>query len=282
MRTIIAGRVVAVTGGANGIGNEIARQLTDAGARVAIGDRDSPATQRAASELNCAGMDLDVTQTSSVSAFLADVEREVGPPDVLVNCAGVMRVGPFDDEPDTAMEAQVDVNLLGVMRGIKAAAPAMVRRGSGHIVTIASAASVLAPAGQATYAASKHGVLGYLKSLRAELADTGVDVSAVLPAVVDTELAAGTGTGAATLLQPADVARAVLKVIEHPRFEVTVPWYIGPMNRVAELMPAGLRHAVLARANPDQLRDTDPAKRRAYEAQFRSDDGSADGERRSR
>lgn len=266
-RRQVTGRVVAVTGGAAGIGRAIAEQLAAAGARVAIGDRDGAGARRAESEIagEVAGFDLDVTDTGSFTAFLDAVTAKWGPIDVLVNNAGVMWVGKFEEEPEDAARRQLDVNLHGVIRGVKAAAPAMRARGHGHIVTIASAASKLAPPGEATYAATKHGVLGYLRAVRAELRGSGVDLSVVMPGVVDTELGRGTATGAARLLLPSQVASAVVAVIEHPRFEVHMPRYLGFGVLIGDLLPQTLRDAVLARLVPNQVTSVDKAARRNYE-----------------
>lgn len=266
----LEGKVVAVTGGANGIGRETARLLASLGAKVAIGDRDGEAARRAARELEGAvlGVDLDVTSAASFAAYLAAVEAEWGAVDILVNNAGVMWVGPFDAEPDAAAERQLAVNLMGVMRGVKLAAPAMVARGSGHIITIASASSILTTPGEASYSASKHGVLGYLKAVREELRLSPVQVSVIMPAVVDTELAAGTGTGAAKLLQPSDIAQAVLRTIAKPRFEVTIPGYIGPLVRLINVLPRPLRELIMRTMVPNQVSQADRSAREGYEAQF--------------
>ncbi|MEU4646903.1 SDR family oxidoreductase [Nocardia fluminea] len=262
------GQVVAVTGGARGIGREIAAQLARAGARVAIGDVDAAAAHATAVGLgaNVRGYGLDVADRASFAAFLAAVEREWGPLDVLVNNAGVMWVGPFDREPETARRRQFDVNVHGVVNGVSLVAPAMRSRGAGHIVTVASAASKLAPPGESSYAATKHAVLGYLSGVRAELRGSGVELSVIMPTVVDTELATGTHTGAVALLQPADVARAVVRTIERPRFEVTVPRYIGPLLRAVNVLPAGLRDRVLLGMVPDQVAAVqDSSSRTHYE-----------------
>lgn len=265
MRTQCAGRVAAVTGGAHGIGREIARQLTAAGARVAIGDRDHDALQKTVAELGQAvqGFPLDVTDTASFRDFLNAVESQCGPIDVLVNNAGVMWVGAFDTEPESATQRMLDVNLHGVIRGVRLAAPAMADRGRGHIVTIASAAARLSPPGESTYAATKHGVLGYLTGVREELHGSGVRLSVIMPGVVDTELAVGTASGAAKLLQPADVARAVLEVIARPRFEVTLPGYVGPLTRLAGLLPQRARDLLLRRLVPNQIAATRGSSTRA-------------------
>jgi short-subunit dehydrogenase len=177
-----------------------------------------------------------------------------------------MWVGPFDREPETARRRQFDVNVHGVINGVSLAAPAMRSRGAGHIVTVASAASKLAPPGESSYAATKHAVLGYLSGVRAELRGSGVELSVIMPTVVDTELATGTHPGAVALLQPADVARAVVRTIAHPRFEVTVPRYIGPLLRVVNVLPAALRDRVLHGMVPDQVAAVrDSSSRTDYE-----------------
>ena len=251
----IGGRVIAVTGGARGIGREIAGLLAMAGARVAIGDYDRDAVRATARALtgDVAAFDLDVTDTASFAAFLTAVERRWGRVDVLINNAGVMWVGGFDTEPESATARQLEVNLHGVIRGVKLAGAAMRARGAGHIVTVASAASKLSPPGEATYAATKHGVYGYLNSVRAELEGSGVLLSVVMPGVVDTELAAGTATGAAKLLTPEDVAQAVMAVIVRPRSEVTVPAYVGLLNRWVGVLPERARASVLRKLLPDQV-----------------------------
>lgn len=266
----LTGKVVAITGGANGIGLEIARLLASSGARVAIGDLDGEVARSAAHSHDgiLLGVELDVTGAVSFANFLTTAEAAWGPIDVLVNNAGVMWVGPFNAEPDAATERQIAVNLLGVIRGVKLAAPAMVARASGHIITIASAASLLTTPGEASYSASKHGVLGYLKAVREELHGSPVKLSVIMPAVVDTKLAAGTGTGAAAMLQPADIAAAVLQTIARPRFEVVIPGYIGPLTRVVNLLPGRLREMVFRRFVPNQVRQVNRGARADYESQF--------------
>ncbi|MFD4368385.1 SDR family oxidoreductase [Rhodococcus sp. NPDC058521] len=272
-------KVIAVTGGAQGIGREIAKHLATAGARVAIGDRDAEGARRTAAELSgdVEGFDLDVTDTESFAAFLAAVEAKWGPLDVLVNNAGVMWVGNFDEEPESATRRQLDVNLHGPIRGVKLAAPGMRARGRGHIVTVASAASKLSPPGESTYAATKHGIFGYLSGVRSELHKSGVQLSVVMPGVVDTELAAGTATGSAKMLQPEDVARAVVAVIAKPKFEVYVPAFIGPALRWVNVVPQALRDVAMRKMVPNQVTSTDRSARAAYES--RAVTGDHEGEK---
>ncbi|MFD4293214.1 SDR family oxidoreductase [Rhodococcus sp. NPDC058505] len=282
MTTTLAGRIVAVTGGAQGIGREIARRLAADGARVAIGDRDLTAARETAAALQgqVRAFALDVTDTESFQGFLAEVTEAWGPLDVLVNNAGVMWVGAFDTEPEAATDRMLAVNLHGVIRGVRLVAPGMRARGSGHIVTVASAASRLAPPGESTYAATKHGVLGYLTGVREELRGSGVQVSVIMPGVVDTELAVGTDSGATARLHPGDVAAAVARVLRRPRFEVTLPATIGLLVRVTGLLPQALRDRVLRRTVPNQLRAARrPGIRESYERRALTTSNDPEGTR---
>ena len=268
MSQALVGRVVAITGGARGIGRAVAAHLARSGAHVAIGDRDLEQARASAAQLpgSVEAFDCDVTDTSSFSAFLDSARERFGPIDVLVNNAGLMWVGPFDQEPEAAARRQIEVNLHGTIRGVKLAAPAMRGRGRGHIITIASAAARLPPAGEATYAATKHGVLGYLSGVRSELRGSGVELSVVLPGVVQTELAAGTATGAARLLTPEEVARAVAGLVRRPRFEVSLPAHVGPLARWVQVLPQRLRDFLLRLAVPDQIAALpDKSARHSYE-----------------
>lgn len=127
------------------------------------------------------------------------------------------------------------MNLLGAMRVVRLASARMVERGGRHILPLASMGSILGLAGEASYAASKHGLLGYLKSVDLELRGTGVALSAVLPAVVDTDLARGTATAAVPMLSPADVTDAVMLSLRNPKLERTVPSYAGAMVGLANI-----------------------------------------------
>ncbi|MGO1361525.1 MAG: SDR family NAD(P)-dependent oxidoreductase [Brevibacterium aurantiacum] len=241
--------------------------VSAAGAKVAIGDIHLDAAQETAAELGVSAYRLDVSDPECLNAFLTEVTHELGPIDIFVSNAGIMWVGPFAEESNAVARAQIEVNLLGVINGIKAAAPAMVARGGGHLITVASAGSILPTPGEATYAATKHGVLGYLKAIRAELRGKGVVVTSIMPGVVDTALAAGTSSGAAKLLTPAEVARSVVKSALRPRFEITVPGFIGPAVKVANLLPLAIRDRLFGAMVPNQLLAR-KNQRQDYEASF--------------
>jgi short-subunit dehydrogenase len=267
----LEGKVVVVTGGGRGIGAETARQLAAAGAVVVIADRDEVVVKETAADLGVRGMALDVTDHAAFSAFLDRVEREVGPVDVLVNNAGIMPIARVEDEPDATASAQVAVNLLAVIHGTKE----MVRRWkatdrSGHVVNISSAAGRVPVAGAATYTATKHAVSGFSNALHVELrADrVPIDVTAVHPVIVRTELAAGLGeTRGVPPIRPQDVAAAVVDALRRPRPDVYVPARLGHLVRLAAVMPRGFGDFLSRafRAERAVLDAVDSADRRGYE-----------------
>jgi short-subunit dehydrogenase len=236
----LAGRVAAVTGGARGIGLATARELAARGAHVAIGDLDGGLAEQVARELGGSGARLDVTSRESFAAFLAGLP----PLDVLVNNAGVLHVGPFLEEDDAWTRRQLDINVGGVALGMKLALPAMIARGSGHVVNVASIAARIGVPREAVYAASKHAVAGLTESVRGELRGTGVELSLVMPGLVSTELASGTLHGSA-VLEPRAVARAIADALERPRFDVYVPRTYAGLSLVTALLPRRPREALL-------------------------------------
>lgn len=259
----LQGRTVAITGAARGIGAAIAEEVVRRGGRVLIGDLDADAVAATAARLGPAATSgpLDVTSDDSYAAWLALADV-----DALVSNAGVMWVGSFDEEPDGAGLKMMDVNFWGVVRGTRLVLPSMKARGRGHLVTVASVASYVVPKGEATYGASKHAVHGWLKAVREELRGTGIEVSMVLPAVVDTVLAAGTEAGGVPRLTPAQVAVAVADVLEKPRFEVFVPGRVSVLLRLMALLPQRGKDLLFARMVPDQVRSGDKAQRAEYES----------------
>ena len=156
--------------------------------------------------------------------FLDVVEERLGPLDVLVNNAGIMHLGTLVDEDDDSARRQVDINVHGVLHGMKEALPRMTARGAGHIVNMASTAGRGGFAGAATYSGTKHFVVGASEAVRFELRGSPVEISCILPVIVNTELAAGASNARfVAKLEPEDVADAVVRTLRFPRFEVFVP-----------------------------------------------------------
>lgn len=265
----LSGSVVAVTGGARGIGRATAEAFVREGARVAIGDLDVALAQRTAEELdpNVVAFELDVTDRASFESFLDRASRELGPVDVLVNNAGIMALGRFVEESDETAARQIDINLHGVLLGMKVALPAMEARGRGHIVNIASTAGKAGFAGGATYCATKHAVIGVSEAVLAELRGTGVGISVVMPAIVNTELASGlSSTRGVKTQQPEDVAAAVVAAVKAGTFDVFVPRSVGPISKLLAVLPRPAREAVTRALGADQvLMRVDAARRASYE-----------------
>src|SRR4051794_4504099 len=261
----ISGRVVAITGGARGIGLATARELARRGARVAIGDLDGDAAAHEAEALGGYGGPLDVTRRERFAAFLDTAQERLGPLDVLVNNAGVMHVGPFLEEDDGWTQRQLAINAGGVILGMKLVLPVMVARRSGHVVNVASAAAKLGVPREAVYSASKHAVAGVSEAVRAELRGTGVELSLVMPGLVRTDLAAGTTRGS-VVLSPERVATAIADVLERPRFDVHVPRAYAGIALAGAVLPRPLRERLLREAGSERnTARTTADDRRAYE-----------------
>jgi NAD(P)-dependent dehydrogenase (short-subunit alcohol dehydrogenase family) len=256
------GRRVAVTGGARGIGLATAGAFARRGATVVIGDVDADLAKTVAAELGGTGHPLDVRDRDSFRAFL----DAAGPLDVLVNNAGVAPAGRFVDLDPDLLDVVVDVNLRGVVNGMRLALPDMLARGSGVVVNIASLAGRVPLPGAALYGGTKHAVLGLTAAVRGELHGSGVTVSAVLPTFVRTELVAGLNVAGLPKVDAVAVAAAVVRVAtaRRPPTAVTVPRWMTPLGTLYPMLPSRLRDALQAWAYPDDDR-IDAGERADYE-----------------
>jgi NAD(P)-dependent dehydrogenase (short-subunit alcohol dehydrogenase family) len=271
--TAIRNKVIVITGGARGIGLATARTLHGLGAKVAIGDVDEAKLKESATDL---GLDvygkLDVTDPESFSAFLDDVERQLGPLDVLINNAGIMPAGKVIEEPDKVTRRILDINVYGVILGSKLAAQRMVPRRSGHVINIASLAGETPTPGLATYCASKFAVVGFTDSARVEYRDTGVHFSSVLPTFTNTELVAGT-SGAKLLknAEPEDIADAIVGLITKPARRVAVTRAAGLVVASMKFIPRSAGEFIGRKLGLEHvfLEDVDVAARQAYEDRAR-------------
>jgi NAD(P)-dependent dehydrogenase (short-subunit alcohol dehydrogenase family) len=271
--TSVRGKVVVVTGGARGIGRATAGVLHRLGARVAIGDIDETAVKQTGTDLDVDFYArLDVTDRQSFTAFLDDVEREVGPIDVLVNNAGICPTGAFLDEPDELTRRTIDINLFGVILGTKLAAERMVKRRRGHIINIASLAGLNAVPAIATYCATKHAVVGYTDTARLELRGTGVSVSAILPTLVNTSMIDGVAAMPGFRnAEPEDIAAGVVKLIDKPQPRLVITRAAGFLTAVMQRMPLRAKEGLTRLLNADRIfaEAADSRQRRDYEERAR-------------
>jgi NAD(P)-dependent dehydrogenase (short-subunit alcohol dehydrogenase family) len=268
---ILAGQTVAITGGARGIGRVTAQALLRQGARVALGDVDLSAAQQTAAELagSTVGLPLDVTERGSFAEFLDTAEAQLGPIDVLINNAGIMPIGPFLDEDDATARRILDINVLGVIIGMKLALPRMTARSRGHIVNIASQAGKYGFPGGATYCASKAAVINLSRAVRKELRGSGVEISLISPVAVNTELGLGLSEPRQRQfrkIEPQQVADAIVQTLRVPKFDVHVPKQLSISERMSALMSIGVQDSLSRLSHADDvLSHVDAGARAGYE-----------------
>src|SRR3954469_19870484 len=279
-------RVVFITGSARGIGRATAVALAGEGARVVVADLDGELAARTAGEVGAAApLQVDVTDHAGFTAALDEAERAVGPLDVLVNNAGVMAIGPFAEDTMAAAYRQFEINVFALMHGTCEAVVRMRPRGHGHVVNVASMAGVAPIPGAATYAASKHAVVGLCESLWWELRGSGVELSYVLPSLVNTDLAAGMPrTRAATVIEPEVVAQEIVGALKVPRLAVYAPRSMGPITKVTGALPRRLGNKLMTASGSDHvvLDSLGTPGRAAYERRVASSSPAADARRRGR
>lgn len=264
----LAGKVVAITGAARGIGFATAQALANRGAVIAIGDLDGDLADASAAKIggDAFGVAFDVTDNAAFTAFLDGVEHRLGPIDVLINNAGIMSPGLIEDEHEDLTARAVAINLHAVIHGTREAVRRMKPRRSGHIVNISSAVSKIAGARAATYCGTKFGVAGFSEAVALELLGTGVDISVVRPSACQTDMISGfKGLRGMPFIEPEDVAARIVETLERPRFDVPVPKSMAPLLWLNQALPFRARVA-LARVTKTEsvLSDINHAERAAY------------------
>jgi short-subunit dehydrogenase len=267
-RRSLSGKVVAITGGARGIGKATATALVRKGCRVAIGDLEVELAEQTAAGLGggTIALPLDVTDRESFTGFLAETERQLGPVDVVINNAGIMPVTAIVDESDASIKRQLDINIYGVIVGTQLAIERMRPRGSGHIVNIASQAGKTAIPGIATYSGTKHAVVGICEAVKGELRGSGVEVHCVMPTVVNTELTAGVGQKLIKPVEVEAVANEIVDALEVGRYDVYVPKSNAVVTRFSALLPRRASEAIGRLMKADKLMfEVDHGARQAYE-----------------
>lgn len=258
--------VACVTGGGRGIGRATAQALAARGARVVIGDLDVHHAEEVARGIgaHALALPLDVADPASFAAFIAEAER-LGPVDVLVNNAGIMRTGAFAEQAPETQQREIAINLGGVVTGMRLVLPGMLARNRGHIVNVASMAGKMSVPGAAVYTATKFGVASLSRAVRAEIVKSKVTITTILPAAVRTELTAGLDITGVPAAAPEDVARAIVASCRHARPEVTLPRGLGLIGALEQGLPEVLGDFVKRVAGAQKRIAPNNATAKAYQ-----------------
>ena len=193
-------KIAVVTGAASGIGRATAQALAAQGARVVVADIAREAGEAAAAAMREQGLaahflEVDLTDADSTARFAQQVQTEFGPVDILVNAAGWGHTKPFWEGTPELWDKLVALNFVGPMRLTKALVPAMLERGHGSIVNIASDAGRVGSLGETVYSGAKGGLIAFTKSLARETARHGINVNCVCPGPTETPLLAAVPAG---------------------------------------------------------------------------------------
>jgi NAD(P)-dependent dehydrogenase (short-subunit alcohol dehydrogenase family) len=263
---IFDGATAIVTGGASGIGRALAEELAKRGCEVLLADLQSELAEEAISEINASGgkakaVKIDVTDYSAMEQLAQETVARTGRLDFIFNNAGIVVGGPIDRLGIEDWNQIVDVNLRGVINGIRATYPIMMKQGFGHIINTASMAGFMVNPGNVPYTATKYAVVGLSKSLRAEAAQKGIRVSVICPGVVRTPILEGGGKYGKILIDitpkelqrmferlkpmsPNLFAKKVLKSVAKNKAIIIVPswwkviWWISRLSPSLEILLA--------------------------------------------
>ena len=193
MATLFADKLVVITGGSSGIGRALAHAFASEGARLVLTATHESRLSDAANECAQLGASVstyaaDVSDFEQMQGLFAKVREEHGTPDILINNAGVVMAGDLVSVELEDWRRLFDINVMGVVHGLKLFLPDMIARGSGHVVNVSSAAGLMAPPLMSTYCATKFAVVGLSESLRREVARHGIKVTCVCPGTTNTPI----------------------------------------------------------------------------------------------
>lgn len=236
----IKGKVVIVTGASSGIGEAAARQLGREGAKVVLAARRVERLAALAQEINAIGsgaealaVQADLSKLEDIQSLIQQTLHKFNRIDVLVNNAGFGRIDWLENlDPVKDIQAQFDVDVLGVIQTTRQALPVMIKQRSGHVINMCSMAGLVGTPTYTVYSACKHAVHGFSEALRREVKPWGIDVSMIYPGGVVTEFASHAGikrrtkatTPKALLLTADQVGSAVVQLVRRPRAMWILPW----------------------------------------------------------
>jgi short-subunit dehydrogenase len=259
----VSGKVAIVTGASSGIGEATAREFGREGAKVVIAARRVDKLQALANEISAMGNGAECLVVQADLSKLEDIQRLIdetlgkyGRIDILVNNAGFGRLDWLENlDPIKDIQAQIDVNVMGVIQTTRLVLPVMIRQRAGSIINMCSMAGLVGTPTYTIYAASKHAVHGFSEALRREVKPWGIDVSLIYPGGVVTEFASHAGikrkTRATTpkflLLTAEQVAQAVVKLVRRPRGMWVIPALWGATVLLNKLFPSIVDYTTITR-----------------------------------
>lgn len=235
-------KVVIITGASSGFGRGAATLFAQEGAKVVLAARRLKRLQDLEKDIQDQGADalaisVDITQRGEIDAMVANVLENYDRIDILFNNAGFGRLDWLEDlDPERDIEAQIQVNLNGLIHVTRAVLPQMINQRGGHIINMSSIAGWLAAPTYTIYAASKYGVRGFTTALRREVAPFDIKVSGIYPGPASTEFSQRTRDGAKAkrprwsnmfYIPSEAVSRRVIKLAKHPRRKVILPWWFA-------------------------------------------------------
>jgi short-subunit dehydrogenase len=245
----LAGRVILITGASSGLGEAVARACARDGAHLALAARREDRLRALAADLethDCQTLVLptDMRDPEQIRAMGSSALERFGRIDALVANAGVGHSMAVAETTEEQMLEQIDVNLIGVIRGVQAVLPAMLAARRGHILAMASVGAAITMPGAAVYGATKAGVVAFCEGLRREVSGHGVAVTAILPGFIATPMTAGL-----TFPMPpaSNVGDAVARLIRRPRPRLVIPGWYAPLIALNRLAP-GILDAIAANA----------------------------------
>ena len=268
-------KLALITGGSSGIGLALAKELARHGMRIAILSRRMDALEQARDNILAAGapevyvIAADVADWQEIDTKITQFLKDVGVPDLLVNCAGVVRPGHFEELDMELFHWMVNTNLMGTIHLCKAVSPGMLARGSGHIVNISSMAGLIGTFGYSAYSASKFGIRGFSDVLRSEFKHRGIHVASVYPPDTDTPQLAGEMpykpavtralSAAASVMKPEAVARDIVRGIQTNRAMI-IPGLEGKLLHFLSNLPFRLGYQILDLLVADALKKAEKEK----------------------
>lgn len=257
----INSKVVIVTGASSGIGEAAAREFGREGAKVVLAARRVDRLQSLAEEIEAMGAEAlvvqaDLSKLEDIQKLVAQTVEKFGQIDVLVNNAGFGRLDWLENlDPVKDIQAQIDVNVMGVIQTTRQVLPVMMKQRSGSIINMCSMAGLVGTPTYTIYAASKHAVHGFSEALRREVKPWGIDVSLIYPGGVVTEFSQHAGikrkTNASTpkfmLLTAEQVGQAVVKLVRRPRRMWIIPWLWSVTAFMNKFLPGVVDYTTITR-----------------------------------